>query len=381
VRITRIFLTHFRSYDEATLDVAYASARMMVLIGSNGAGKTNLLEALSLFAPGRGLRGATLEEMGQQQIKEKSQNRAWSVAIRLSGAADTLNLGTGVTAASPNRRTVRAQGAPAAVSDLPGYLALLWLTPAQDRLFMEGASERRRFLDRLVLALLPDQAGHVARYEHALRERMKLLTDTRTADPAWLSALEARVAEHGVAACAARLLAVQALQPLIAAQPDGPFPQARVGLMCAVADALHDRPAVDVEDWVKVELKNRRAEDGRMGRTSFGPQRSDLQVFHAQKNQEARLCSTGEQKALLLGLVLAQAQLVAQKTHKKPIILLDEVAAHLDADRRYALFEIVENIGGQAWMTGTDSALFSALENRATFISVEDGALEIRNPS
>jgi DNA replication and repair protein RecF len=374
VRITRISLTQFRSYAATALDLPEQRARAVVLIGPNGAGKTNVLEALSLFAPGRGLRGATLEEMGQQN----AASPAWSVSIRLDVGSDTLALGTGVTQTSPNRRTVRVQGAPAPVSDLPSYLALLWLTPAQDRLFMEGASERRRFLDRLVLALNPDQAGHVARYEHALRERMKLLTDTRTADPVWLAALEARISEHGVAACAARANAVAALQPLIDGQPDGPFPHARISLACAIASELELRPAVDVEDWVKTELKNRRSEDARTGRTGFGPQRSDLLVLHGPKHQEARLCSTGEQKALLLGLVLAQAQLVAQKTHKKPIILLDEVAAHLDADRRSALFEIVENIGAQAWMTGTDATLFSALESRAVFVTVDEGSLVVR---
>ncbi len=373
--ITRISLTQFRSYAQAEFDLPGSHpARMIVLVGPNGAGKTNVLEALSLFSPGRGLRGATLDEMAHQGARAPG----WSVAIRLAVDGDSLAIGTGVTQTSPNRRTVRVQGAPAAVADLPGHLSMLWLTPAQDRLFMEGAAERRRFLDRLVLALQPDQAGHVARYEHALRERLKLLTGDRPADPVWISALEARVAEHGIAACAARADAVLALQPLIDAQPTGPFPAARVRLDCAIGAELAVQPADAVAAWMRDGLKMRRSDDARAGRTSFGPQRSDLAVVHAPKGQEARLCSTGEQKALLLGLVLAQAQLVAQKTKKKPIILLDEVAAHLDADRRSALFQIVENIGAQAWMTGTDASLFSALDSQAVFVTVDEGSLGVR---
>ncbi len=364
VPITRLALTNFRSYADALLDVPPHS---VVLYGANGAGKTNVLEALSLLAPGRGLRGATLDEMARQ-----NSGPAWSVFIRLN---DDVTLGTGVTADSPHRRTVRAQGAPAAIADLPQYLSLLWLTPAQDRLFLEGATERRRFLDRLVLALYPEHAGHVARYEHAQRERLKLLTDDTPADPAWLAALETRIAEHGVAACAARADAVAALQPLIDAQDEGPFPKAQVSLADPIADVLAGKPALSVEEWVREELKNRRPEDARTGRTAFGPGRSDLVVFHAPKSQAAALCSTGEQKALLLGLVLAQAQLVEARSGKKPLILLDEVAAHLDSDRRSGLFRLLENMGVQAWLTGTDRSLFSALENRASFIAIDGGQL------
>jgi DNA replication and repair protein RecF len=363
VPITRISLTRFRSYTDAVLDVP---PRPVVLFGSNGAGKTNVLEALSLFAPGRGLRSATLDDMAQQGSAD-----GWGVAIRLE---DVL-LGTGVTSESPHRRTVRVQGAPAAIADLPHYLSLLWLTPAQDRLFLEGAAERRRFLDRLVLALYPDHAGHVARYEHAQRERLKLLGDDKPADPVWLVALETRIAEHGVAACAARADAVVALQPLIDAQSDGPFPKARISLVCAIADRLALEPALAVEEWVGRELLNRRLDDARTGRTGFGPGRMDVQVVHAPKGQAAALCSTGEQKALLLGLVLAQAQLVEVRSGKKPLILLDEVAAHLDSDRRSGLFTLLENMGVQAWLTGTDRTLFSALETRASFVSVVAGQL------
>jgi DNA replication and repair protein RecF len=372
VPITRISLTRFRSYADAVLEVP---PRSVVLHGANGAGKTNVLEALSLFAPGRGLRGATLEDMARQgsaaHAQDGGQNKGWGVAIKL----DDVLLGTGVTAESPQRRTVRAQGVAAAIASLPQYLALLWLTPAQDRLFLEGATERRRFLDRLVLALYPDHAGHVARYEHAQRERLKLLTDTRPADPAWLAALETRIAEHGVAACAARADAVAALQPLIDAQTDSPFPKAQVGLSCAIAARLAQAPALAAEEWLGQELAARRADDARTGRTGSGPGRSDLVVVHAPKQQPAAMCSTGEQKALLLGLVLAQAQLVEVRTRKKPFILLDEVAAHLDSDRRSGLFTLLENMGVQAWLTGTDRALFSALETRASFVSVEAGQL------
>lgn len=362
--ITRLALTNFRSYTDALLTVP---PRSVVLYGANGAGKTNVLEALSLLAPGRGLRGATLEDMARQ-----GGSAAWSVSIWLH--AET-QIGTGVAMDSPHRRTVRVQGAPAAIADLPHYLSLLWLTPAQDRLFLEGATDRRRFLDRLVLALYPEHAGHVARYEHAQRERLKLLTDDKPADPIWLAALETRIAEHGVAACAARADTVAALQPLIDGQADGPFPKALVRLEDAIAEALVRKPALAVEEWVRDELTKRRTDDARTGRTGFGPGRSDLAVDHAPKGQAAHLCSTGEQKALLLGLVLAQAQLVEARTGKKPLILLDEVAAHLDSDRRSGLFMLLENMGVQAWLTGTDRSLFAALEHRASFVAVDGGQL------
>jgi DNA replication and repair protein RecF len=364
--ISRLSLTHFRNYKQARIETG---ARLVVLTGDNGAGKTNALEALSLFAPGRGLRSATLDAMAQQ-----SSSSGWGVSIQLENAA---HIGTGVTAESPGKRSVRINGAAAAITNLPEHLSVLWLTPAQDRLFMDAASERRRFLDRLVLALYPNHAGHVARYEHAQRERLKLLGDGR-ADPDWLTALEARIAEHGVAACHARLDTVSALAPLAASSPDSRFPAADVQLQGDVEALLATGdPALAVEDALKARLVATRPTDARLGRTSFGPGRSDLVVRHQPKNQAAALCSTGEQKALLTGLILAQAQLVTQLCRRAPLLLLDEIAAHLDADRRSGLFDILDALKLPCWMTGTDAALFSSLHARAALVAVHDGQLMI----
>ncbi len=363
--ITRLSLKHFRSYTDARVDT---STLLNVLTGNNGVGKTNALEALSLFAPGRGLRGATLDEMAQQ-----NNRGGWGVSVHLDGETQ---IGTGVTAESPGKRSLRVNGAAASIGQLPQYLSVLWLTPAQDRLFTDAASERRRFLDRLVLALYPDHAGHVARYEHAQRERLKLLGEGR-ADPAWLAALEARIAEHGVAASHARTETVAALAPLAASSLDDRFPAAQVQLEGDI-EALWAAggPALAVEEAVKARLLVSRSEDARLGRTRFGPGRVDLVVRHRPKAQAAALCSTGEQKALLMGLVLAQAQLVTQLCQRPPLLLLDEIAAHLDAERRSGLFDILDSLKLPCWMTGTDAALFSSLHSRATLIAVRDGNFE-----
>jgi DNA replication and repair protein RecF len=361
--ITRLDLTDFRSYTVRSFAV---TAGAVVLIGPNGVGKTNALEALSLFAPGRGLRGATLADMARQ-----GSAGPWAVSIELQRGDDVMRLGTGVTAESPNRRSLRVDGAPGAIADLPQWLSLLWLTPAMDRLFLDGASERRRFFDRLVLALYPDHAGHVARYEHAQRERLRLLTDARAADPVWLDGLERRIAEHGVAAAAARRDTAAALQPVLADLPIAPFPRAALSLECALVTALASQPALQVEDALRAELAEQRNADARTGRTGVGPHKLDMLVIHAPKAQPARLCSTGEQKALLISMVLAQAALVRTRSGQSPLLLLDEIAAHLDAERRAALFAILERLDVQAWMTGTDASLFSALEANASVLTLD----------
>jgi DNA replication and repair protein RecF len=360
--IRRLNLQQFRSYKSARVD---ASASLVVLTGENGAGKTNALEALSLFAPGRGLRSATLDDMAQQ-----NSSGGWGISIHLT---NDIQIGTGVTAQSPGKRSLKVNGAAASISDLPQYLSLLWLTPAQDRLFTDAASDRRRFLDRLVLALYPDHAGHVARYEHAMRERLKLLSEGRT-DPLWLTALEARISEHGVAASHARAETVAALAPLAETSRHPAFPAAAIALTGDVEALLaQGQPALAVEDALKARLLATRSEDSRLGRTSFGPGRVDLVVRHIPKNQAAAHCSTGEQKALLTGLILAQAMLVTQASGRPPLLLLDEIAAHLDAGRRDGLFDILDGLKLPCWMTGTDAGLFSSLSNRATMIAVRDG--------
>jgi DNA replication and repair protein RecF len=333
--VSRLILTDFRSYPTATIA---AAPGFVVLTGENGAGKTNILEALSLLSPGRGLRGATLSEMARNDGPG-----GFAVAARLG--AD-VEIGTGTTPAAPERRQVRINGAGAAATTLSEWLSVLWLTPAMDRLFSEGASGRRRFLDRLVLALEPGHGHHAARYEAAMRARNKLLAEPETADPAWLTALEAGMAEHGHPIEDARMRTVAALAERLSDQPEGPF--ARAGL------ALEGWCGADLA----AELRTSRGRDAAAGRTLVGPHRSDLAVTHLGKRQPADRASTGEQKALLLGIVLAHADLVAVRAGRPPLLLLDEVAAHLDPLRRAALFDRLAVTGGQVWMTGTEPALF-----------------------
>ncbi|MBV8687447.1 MAG: DNA replication/repair protein RecF [Alphaproteobacteria bacterium] len=333
--ISRLSLSDFRSYPDA---VIAPGPGLVVLTGENGAGKTNLLEAVSLLSPGRGLRGATLTEMVR-----RGGGGGFAVAARLG----EVEVGTGTIPSAPERRQVRVNGAAASATSLSEWLSVLWLTPAMDRLFQEGAGGRRRFLDRLVLALSPGHGIHAARYEAAMRARNKLLGQEGPADEAWLAALEARMAEHGAAIVEARGAAVDALAARLAAAPEGPF--ARAGL------ALEGGEEPDLS----AALRQGRRRDATAGRTLSGPHRADLVVTHLGKAQPASSCSTGEQKALLLGIVLAHADLVAEAAGRRPILLLDEVAAHLDPRRREALFARLEAGGGQVWMTGTEPALFA----------------------
>jgi DNA replication and repair protein RecF len=355
VHVSRLSLADFRSYADA---VVAPGPGFVILTGENGAGKTNMLEAVSLLSPGRGLRGAGLSEMARQGGKG-----GFAVAARLG---DEVEVGTGTTAASPERRQVRLNGAPAAANSLSEWLSVLWLTPAMDRLFVESASGRRRFLDRLVLALHPSHAGHSARYDAAMRARNKLLAE-EAPDPDWLGALEARMAEHGCALADLRARTVAALAERVAAQPEDVF--ARAGL------ALEGWQAEQEADTFARELGNGRARDAAAGRTLSGPHRMDLEVTHEGKRQPASLSSTGEQKALLIGLILAHAALVADRTGRPPILLLDEIAAHLDPVRRAALFERLADSGGQVWMTGTEPGLFEIDGQGATWLEVRDGSV------
>ncbi|MGH6615167.1 DNA replication/repair protein RecF [Sphingomonas sp.] len=341
--LARLVLTDFRNH----ADTAIAPGPgFVVLTGENGAGKTNVLEAVSLLAPGRGLRRAPLGEMARQ-----GGPGGFGVAadLRSSGDGD-IQIATGTQSSAPERRIVRVQGAPAAATALSEWLAILWLTPAMDRLFVEPASERRRFLDRLTLALNPGHAVHSNRYEAAMRARNRLLAEETPPDPDWLTALEAQMAEHGAAIDLARRDTVALLAITLADQPEGPF--ARAGLALEGWTGAGDTLAAD--------LARGRARDAAAARALAGPHRTDLAVTHLGKGQAAALCSTGEQKALLLGLILAHADLVAARTGLAPILLLDEVAAHLDPVRRAALFERLTG-KGQVWMTGTEDALFAAL--------------------
>ncbi len=353
--LTRLVLTDFRNHADAVLA---PGPGFVVLTGENGAGKTNVLEAVSLLAPGRGLRRAPLAEMARQ---------GGSGGFGVAASLGDVEIGTGTQPDAPERRLVRINGAPAAATALAEWLTVLWLTPAMDRLFVEGPGERRRFLDRLTLALVPGHAHHATRYEAAMRQRNRILDVSGVGgvpDAGWLAALEAQMAEHGAAIEAARRSAVDALAERLAGQPEGPF--ARAGL--ALEGWRGDEAAL------ARELAEGRRRDAAAGRTLAGPHRSDLLVTHLGKGQPAHLCSTGEQKALLLGLVLAHAELVAERTGRQPVLLLDEVAAHLDPGRRGALFARLAG-KGQVWMTGTEPGLFDGLPEGSSWLSVADGRI------
>lgn len=354
MNIRRLSLTDFRSYDGALI---VPNPGFVVLTGENGAGKTNILEAVSLFAPGRGLRRAKLSEMAR-----RGKPGGFSVAAVLEAAGGDVDLGTGMLPATPGRRKVRINGATASATALTEWLSILWLTPAMDRLFTDAPTGRRAFLDRLALALEPSHAHRASRYEAAMRARNRLLADKAPLDIEWCAALETQMAEYGSAVAAARGQTVAALNGALADQPEGPFAKAMLA----------------IEGWTPdsdfgAELASGRERDRTAGRTLSGPHRSDLAVTHTGKGQAADRCSTGEQKALLLAIVLAHADLVAGRAGRPPLILLDEVAAHLDPLRRAALFERLAHGGGQVWMTGTEAALFAELGRDASRFVIRDG--------
>ena len=374
--VRRLDLTDFRCYAAARIE---AAPGINVLTGPNGAGKTNLLEALSVLVPGRGLRGIKPADAARREAgePEDAPPRAWAVAGRIASRDGEVRLGTGLEPGSTSdRRQVRIEGetqkSQAALAD---HLACVWLTPQMDGLFVDSPGARRRFLDRLVYAFDPVHAGRVSAYEKAMRERARLLADRGlSADPHWLSALEETMATKGVAVAAARLETADALDAA-AARGHGPFPGARIRVAGAVEETLGSGPALEAEDKLKADLAASRGEDAESGRTAHGPHRSDLAVRHAAKDQPAERCSTGEQKALLVGIVLASAALRGRAEGLTPVLLLDEVAAHLDEDRRAALYDRLAALGGQVWLTGTDRGLFQALEGRARFFRVENAAV------
>jgi DNA replication and repair protein RecF len=376
-RVRRLILTQFRSYARA--DVAF-DGRPVFLFGPNGAGKTNLLEALSLLAPGRGLRNAPISELGRRGPDEP-HGAAWAVAADIEGDDGSVRVGAGADTPGASRRQVRLEGEPVAPGRLADLVRLVWLTPQQDRLFLEAASERRRFFDRLTFAAEPGHAAHVTAYERALRERMRLLTDGPD-DDAWLSALEARMAEAGARMAIARAETLAALQGEIDRRDGGSFPRARLDLSGAWERMALEGAAIgEIERRLGEELGAGRGRDAAAGRTLAGPHRGDLEVIHLAKGRRGAECSTGEQKALILNLVLAQASRLSRaKTAPNPVVLLDEVAAHLDPLRRAALFDDIEALGLQAFLTGTDEALFYDLKGRAQGVRVDAGQLVITDP-
>jgi DNA replication and repair protein RecF len=366
--ISRLTLTDFRNYASLSLDL---QPGMVVFSGDNGAGKTNLLEAISLLSPGRGLRRATYDEVAREDSAG-----GFAVHARLDGPFGSCDIGTGTSGREPGAeagRRVRINAATKSAEDLLEWLRVLWLTPAMDALFTGPAGDRRRFLDRLVLAI---DAGHGKRtldYEKAMRGRNRLLAED-SRDRRWFDAIESEMAMTGVAISAARVEMVRLLAAMIEKLPaGGPFPQADLSLSGSIEALVGDLPAVDIEERFRLALASGRERDRAAGRTLEGPQRADLLVRHRPKAMPAELCSTGEQKALLVGIVLSHARLSGEMSGNGPILLLDEIAAHLDAGRRAALFSILDELGCQTFMTGTDAALFSSLRGRAQFLTVDRG--------
>jgi DNA replication and repair protein RecF len=385
--IGRLTLTRFRNYRLARVDV---DNRAVVVCGPNGAGKTNLLEALSFLSPGRGLRRAKLPEIalsdtpaaGAHEAKAESDDpgQGWAVAATLVGPTDTTTIGTGWNPAindksGRDRRLLRIDGQPARTQTaLVDHLSVLWLTPQMDRLFIDGSSGRRRFLDRLVFGFDTGHAGRLARYERALRDRARLLREG-VRDPSWLTALEDQLATTGVAVTAARRETVDRLHQACR-RTIGPFPRAHLAMVGTLDSWLAERPALLVEDTVRGRLRDQRVSDAESGSAGIGPHRSDVMMGLYAENGTvipADRCSTGEQKALLLAMVLANARLLAALPTGPPVLLLDEVVAHLDADRRRTLFCEILALGGQAWLTGTDVPLFAPLKDRAQFIMIAAG--------
>jgi len=392
--VTRLTLTRFRNYTQTRVAVP---PWPVVISGPNGSGKTNLLEAISLLAPGRGLRQARLGEM--EQLRPISDPEAmppepgpsgpgledttgWAVAATVqSPDYGTVDIGTGTVSSGGSggdRRVVRIDGRNTRSTALAEHLALIWLTPQMDGLLVEGSGSRRRFLDRMVFGLDPAHAGRLSRYEKVLRDRAHLLREGRR-DDAWLKALEDTLATTGVAIAAARADFVQRLDRACRGAV-GPFPAATVALTGRVDNALADRPALTVEDGLRADYRASRDRDADMGGSAVGPHRSDLLVTYvepgtAPPGRPMHLCSTGEQKALLIALVLAHARVLERERGAPPILLLDDVAAHLDAERRAALFGEILSLRCQAWMTGTDTSLFASLDAPATWLGVRHGSI------
>ena len=371
LRLTRLRLTDFRSW--ASLEAHFA-APVIAIAGENGAGKTNLLEAISLLGPGRGLRGSRMAELGR---RVDGAARPWAAAGRFSTPQGDFDLGTGADPeGTSERRQFRLDGQPVRTqSDLADRVAAVWLTPQMDRLFQEGASGRRRFLDRLAWALEPAHAREVAAHDNAMSQRNRLLAEGR-GDTRWLAGLEDAMARHAVAAAAARrALALRLNAVMAAGTATGAFPAARMDLICPIAAALADQPALAVEDALREALATDRRRDAAAGGAARGAHRADMTLVHLPKDQPAELCSTGEQKALLVSVVLAHAALIAEARGFAPLLLLDEVAAHLDATRRDALFAALAALPAQSFLTGTETEVFRPLRGIADIFLAEAGKL------
>ena len=366
--VTRLLLNNFRSYKSFTLS---CSSKPMVITGPNGSGKTNILEALSFLSPGRGFRQAKLTDVLRRaensqdtvSISNENYTNTWAVSCTFTTPYGDLDLGTGltITPGESEKRRVRIQKEDVkSQTSLGDYVSIHWLTPQMDRIFVDGVTARRRFLDRLVYNLDPSHAGRVMRYEHVMRERLKILKTGGIHQDRWLSTLEIKMAESGVSIAVAREQTIQSLMQS-KSQALGVFPKAILAMDGYTESRLKTASALDVEDELKKSLRQSRRQDAESGRTNVGPHRSELSVLYAEKNQFAEQCSTGEQKALLISIIMAAARLQSLKGDQVPLLLLDEVVAHLDHNRRDCLFEEIMNLGIQAWMTGTDKAVFQGI--------------------
>ncbi|TWG92373.1 DNA replication and repair protein RecF [Mesorhizobium sp. J18] len=371
VRLTRLSLSDFRNYAQLSVNLR---AGAVVLTGENGAGKTNLLEAVSFLTPGRGLRRAAYGD-----VARVGSISGFAVHARIEGPFGTAEIGTGTAAISADGmetgRKVRINGATARSADeMLEWLRVMWITPAMDALFTGPASDRRRFLDRLVLTIDPAHGRRAADYERAMRSRNRLLAE-ESRDDAWFDAIETQMAETGVALAAARAEMIRLLGAMTDRLANSPFPKADLAVEGPLEVAVGTRAAVDMEEDFRAALRAGRGRDRAAGRTLEGPHRSELLVSHRPKDMPAASCSTGEQKALLVGIVLAHARLTGELTGSAPVLLLDEIAAHFDAERRAALFDILEELNCQAFMTGTEASLFSSLLGRAQFLTVSSGTV------
>jgi DNA replication and repair protein RecF len=372
VLVRQVTLANFRSY--AALDLS-VDARLVVLTGENGAGKTNLLEALSLFSPGRGLRRAELSEFARI-----GGGGGFAVSAEIETPKGAVQLGTGIEPQrdAPLQRKYRINREPAAsIRAFCDHLRVVWLTPAMDGLFSGPAGDRRRFLDRLVLAIDTSHGARVSAFERALRSRNRLLEDGPAADRRWLDAIEKEAAELAIAIAAARAQAVSKLSALIAKTSGNgsPFPWASLALEGEIERLIGSHPAVEAEDIYRAMLRENRFRDAQTGRALIGPQAADLCVRHGPKQILAAQASTGEQKALLAGLVLAHARLVAAVSGLAPLVLLDEIAAHFDPLRRDALFDSLKTLSGQIWLSGAERTIFRAIESNALMLTVTPGAV------
>ena len=378
VRLTRVGLRDFRNY--AALDLRL-DGRHVCLHGANGSGKTNLLEAVSMLSPGRGLRGAEFSDL-VRQTPDGEATRGWAIStdVRDADVDRRISLALELDEQCRSRRTARLDDVETAQQDLGELMRVIWLTPAMDRVFAGPAGDRRRFLDRQVLAHFPSHAAASAAYEKAMRQRNALLEQAQGrggADPAWLDAIELGMASAGAAMAIHRIDAVKVMQEAILTRPEGAFPKALIDLDGEFEmHAANGVALTDIEQEIVVQLRENRSRDRIAGRTTEGVHRTDLRVIHAAKGLAADQCSTGEQKALLIGLILANAQALFERDFApSPLLLLDEAAAHLDSDRRAALYDELAALGGQSWLTGTDRSLFDAFGDRAQRFEVSDGAV------